>query len=201
MGMRTLWDYLRFLSSKRGPGRRLLAESQEDFAIQVQEILEEVIDEIERGSRELSLLCENGLSSVLVIGINGRGVNAEREANSNGHVDITISSVSRRSNRILGEAKIYDGPVYHVTGMTQLLRRYATGRFQTGFVIEYVKREGIAQVVEAIRLHLDGALPLQQRGPSADHPIRWAFRTEHTHSSDDLYTILHFSCNLGEGSP
>lgn len=197
--MKTLWDYLRFLSSKRRPGRRLFAESQEDFVIQVQEILEEVIDEIERGSRELSLLCENGLSSVLVIGINGRGVNAVREGNSNGHVDITISSVSRSTNRILGEVKIYDGPAYHVTGMTQLLGRYATGRFQTGFMIEYVKQDGIARVVEAIRLHLDQALPLKQRGPSSDHPIRWAFRTEHTHSSDDLYTILHFSCNLGGG--
>jgi hypothetical protein len=47
-----------------------------------------------------------------------------------------------------------------------------------------------------LRLHMDETLPLSQKGPCQDHPIRWSFVTVHLHSSGEDLQVGHIGCNL-----
>ena len=167
------------------------------FNSAVEDILEEVIHELESSAKEYSALGEDGISSVLVTGVNGRnGVRAFREMNSNGHVDITIKSTLRPTNQLLGEAKIYNGPRYHVEGMDQLLNRYTTGRFPYAFMVEYVRNTAVKTACQKIRDHLDEHRPFAQLCDCKDHQIVWSFCSTHEHKSASKITVLHLSVHL-----
>lgn len=120
-----------------------------------------------------------------------------QETNSNGHVDLTIEADHCMPARIkLGEAKIYDGQNYHIQGLGQLIGRYMTGREGRGLLIEYVRKPDIKSKMAKIRIHMDDKLPLNQSGPSQDHVIKWAFLTEHRHSSGEDVQVGHVGCDL-----
>ncbi|MCB2149199.1 MAG: hypothetical protein KQI81_22145 [Deltaproteobacteria bacterium] len=112
-------------------------------------------------------------------------------------MDLTIEADHCMPARIkLGEAKIYNGPNYHIVGLGQLIGRYTTGREGRGLLIEYVRKPDIKVKMANIRIHLDDRLPLNQSGPSKDHVIKWAFLTEHKHSSGGNVQVGHVGCNL-----
>src|SRR5262249_45671053 len=87
-------------------------------------------------------------------------------------------------------------PAVHVGGLEQLISRYATGREGMGVVIEYVTKPKIKDLVTKIRAHLDSTKPCSQESESKDHRIRWAFTTDHQHSSGETFRVLHLNCNL-----
>ncbi len=122
-----------------------------------------------------------------------------QQAYSRGHVDLTIESRFPPYRSRLGEAKIYKGPVYHVKGMEQLINRYSTGREGSGYVVEYVKDPKILDLVVKIRAHLDASRPCSQDGDTQSHVIRWAFITNHHHSSGEIFRVFHLNCNLYSG--
>jgi hypothetical protein len=112
-------------------------------------------------------------------------------------VDLTIEgdhcSPPRRK---LAEAKIYDGPAYHIAGLEQLLGRYTTGREGRGLLIEYVRNSNIKEIVESLRERMDLDLPFQQTKKSEDLTLKWSFQTEHLHSSGEKLPVGHIGCNL-----
>ena len=73
---------------------------------------------------------------------------------------------------MLGEAKIYDGPSYHVNGLGQLLNRYVTGRECRNLMIVYVRKKDIKGLMEKLRKRLDEDLPVAQVGATIDHEPR-----------------------------
>ncbi len=175
----------------------LLSQTDEEFDEGLEMILEMAVDHLERNANHLVALGEETISAFLVAYLNMPGLRVTQEAHSNGHVDITIEAEhSPPLRRRLGEAKIYNGQVYHVQGLEQLVNRYSTGREGSGIVFEYVKDPKIKQIVEKIRSHLNSTKPCLQNGDSQDHRIRWAFTTQHQHSSGELLRVLHVNCNL-----
>jgi hypothetical protein len=125
------------------------------------------------------------------------GLRATREANTNGHVDITTEAehtypVVRR----LVEAKIYRSPSYHVQGLHQLILRYSTGREGRGWLVNYVRQNNIKGIVCSLREHLDSNKPCDQKGESRDHTITWWFASTHRHNSGEDIEVVHASCNL-----
>jgi len=173
-----------------------------EFDDALENILEKIIDDIEKDVNHLSPLLEDAITAVLVIAINAiPGLRGVQQAHSNGHVDITIEGeINPPLRRRLGEAKIYDGPKYHEKGLEQLVKRYTTGREGQGILIEYVKDPNIKQLVEKIRRHMDANKPCAQSGTTQDHRIHWAFTSNHFHSSGELIRVVHFSCNLFRGN-
>lgn len=188
------------LIAKKSPSYLALLCSRNDseFDDALDNILEKIIDDIERDANLFSQLREDGITAILSIAINRvNGLHATQQAHSNGHVDITIETddffpVRRR----LGEAKIYSGPQYHEKGLEQLLQRYSTGRQNSGYMFEYVKDPSIKQLVEKVRTHMDTNKPCAQDGVTQDHRTRWAFVSNHLHSSGELVRVVHLSCNL-----
>lgn len=175
----------------------LTAETDNAFATALETLIEMAVAHLESNKELFKTLDEEGLSAVLAGTINTFGVNVSRETHSNGHVDLTIDipycSPLRRS---LGEAKIYNGPEYHVGGLEQLLNRYTTGREGRGFVICYVRKKDIAGLVRKLRDKMDADRPCGQQGATLDHRIRWWFLSTHAHSCGENLDVSHIGCNL-----
>jgi len=173
------------------------ASTEKEFDEAFDVLLGEAVASLERDKKLFKDLDEDGLSAVLGRSLMVPGLTVTRQTYSGGHVDLTIElQHSYPIRRKLAEAKIYDGPTYHVKGMEQLHARYTTGREGRGLVIEYVRSAGIAKLFEKLRERLDRDLPLQQKGLTKSHPMKWAFISVHEHSCGDDLEIGHIGCNL-----
>ena len=191
-------DFVEILKSKSPAYLALLsASSEREFDDAFDVLLEQAVAGLERDKNKFEDLDEDGLSAVLGLALMVPGLTVTRQTYSGGHVDLTIElQNSYPIRRKLGEAKVYDGPDYHVKGMEQLHGRYTTGREGRGLVIEYVRKAGIAKLFEKLRARLDNELPLKQKGPTTNHPMKWAFVSVHEHSCGDDLEIGHIGCNL-----
>jgi hypothetical protein len=175
----------------------ITAESEQAFDDAFDVLLEKAVASLERDKNLFIGLNEDGLSAVLGRSLMVPGFTVTRQTYSGGHVDLTIElQYGYPMRRKLAEAKIYDGPAYHVKGMEQLHGRYTTGREGRGLVIEYVRTAGIAKLFEKLREKLDADLPVKQKGPTKKHPMKWAFISVHEHSCGDDLEIGHIGCNL-----
>ena len=175
----------------------IAAETEEDFDKALDALLEKAIIGLEADSKKFTSLDEDALSSILALAMSVPGVSISRESHSNGHVDLTIEITGTFPLRKrLGEAKIYRGPKYHIEGLTQLLTRYSTGREGRGFVIAYVKKEGIAQLMKKIRECMDTNLPCKQVEATIDHCLKWSFLSRHQHCCGEELAVMHIGCNL-----
>lgn len=178
----------------------LTATNDQEFDAALDVLLERAIAGLEANSRNFAELSEVGLTGVLAMGLSVPGLTVTQEANSNGHVDMTIvADHSYPMRRRLGEAKIYDGPQKHFDGLEQLLIRYTTGREGRGLLIAYFLSQNIAGLVSRLRERMDEELPLQQQGATIDHPIRWSFLSRHLHSCGEALAVEHVACNLHPG--
>lgn len=140
---------------------------------------------------------EEKLSAFLAANLRMPGLSVVREGYSNGRVDLTIKLESELSpEQRLVEAKIYGGHAYHVQAIDQLIGRYSTGRQRTGYVVEYVKKPGIANIVARLRKQADDDLPVRQSGPTTAHAMKWAYVSQHLHASEELIRVIHVNINL-----
>ena len=175
----------------------ITAKTEAEFEKAFDVFLERAVSQLESNKKNLQLLDENGLSAVLTMALSVPGLSATQETNSNGHVDITVvADHCMPMRKKLGEAKIYDGPEYHVKGLQQLLGRYTTGREGRGMLIVYFQKPNIAVLVKKLRNKMDTDLPLSQQGPTSDHLIKWSFLSQHVHSSGETLEVGHIGCNL-----
>ena len=192
----TFVDHLRAMFPNLGALKILFAQTDGEFDEALELLLEHAADHLERNANLLGNLGEDGLTAVLIPCLNKPGVRVSQQAYTKGHVDITVEAEFGLRRR-LGEAKIYDGPEYHVEGLEQLINRYSTGREGSGFVVEYVKKAKIDELVTKIRSHMDTAKPCSQKGATQAHRhINWTFISFHNHSSGEVLRVLHLSCNL-----
>lgn len=173
------------------------AESEDEFDSAFLPVLEKAIIHLEKNKKNFARLSEEGLTGVLAACFMGIGLVVTQEANSNGHVDITVTADHCTPIKTkLGEAKIFNYYGYHVSGLNQLLGRYTTGREGSGLLIEYVRKENIKELIEKLRERMDKELPLNQIDESTTHVIKWSFLTAHKHKSGENLTVQHISCNL-----
>jgi hypothetical protein len=189
---------------KRAPEYLALfaAETEDKFDSALDGLLDKAIRHLEKNKVNFSSLNEESLSAVLAGALSVPGLAVTQESHSNGHVDIFLEAYLCTPTRTrLAEAKIYDGPAYHIAGLTQLLGRYLTGREGRGLLINYVRKRDIKGLIAKLRKELDVDLPLKQQGASVDHTMLWSFETTHLHSAGERLRIGHIGCNLysGEG--
>jgi hypothetical protein len=152
---------------------------------------------MEKNKKNFTSLDEEGLSAVWAGVLSIPGLTVTQEANSNGHVDLTIEADHCSPARIkLGEAKIYSSPSYHIKGINQLLGRYTTGRGAPGLLINYIRKPDIKAIVAKLKKEMDKKLPADQAGVCKDHILKWSLLTKHKHSSGELVSIEHIGCNL-----
>jgi hypothetical protein len=173
------------------------AKTAEEFDDFLDDHFEECVQRMEAEAHHLNDDCEEKLSAFLAAALSMPGLSVTREAYSNGRVDLTIKSESIKSTeRRLAEAKIYSGPSYHSKAIEQLVSRYSTGRQSRGYVLEYVKKPGISEIVVKLRNRADTDLPVQQNGNTKDHTMKWAYTSNHQHSSGELMHVVHINVNL-----
>lgn len=151
---------------------------------------------LEANSKNFARLKEDGLTAVLALALKVPCIDVSQQLHSNGHVDITIKIHEGHFTRTkLGEAKIYDGPEWHVQGVKQILG-YSTGRECRGLVIAFVKKTDIEGLMNKVRRKMDKELPEQQQGATMDHPSKWCFLSKHLHSSGAVVEVGHVGCNM-----
>src|SRR5262245_58917149 len=137
----------------------LTAETDEQFERAFDIILERAVRLLESNKKNFRNLDEEGLTATLALALSMPGFTVTQETNSNGHVDLTM----RTDRRIrLAEAKVYNGPEYHFSGIEQLLTRYMMGREGRGLLISYVRKRDIAGLVKKLRLKMDEVRPCKQ---------------------------------------
>ena len=178
--------------------RKLFTESSaDDFDTFLDLHFARCIQRMEAEAHHLASDGEEKLSAFLAAALSMPGLSVVREGYSNGRVDLTIRSESLLSpEQRLAEAKVYDGHSYHAQAIRQLISRYSTGRQPTGYVIEYIKKRGITTIVTQLRNRADAELPECQEGSTAEHAMRWAYVSEHRHTSDELLRVVHINVNL-----
>jgi hypothetical protein len=178
--------------------KMLSAISDEEFDAALENLLGAAVAHLENNARHLADCDENTITAFLVAFLNMPGfMRALQEAHTNGHVDLTIEAEPTLPvRRRLGEAKIYRSPSYHVKGLNQLVDRYSTGRYGTGFLVEYFKKPNIKNLIMGIRKHMDENKPCAQNGSGQDHTMRWAFSSNHDHVSGEKLRVLHLNCNM-----
>ncbi len=173
-----------------------VAQNNEEFESAFSPLLMKAIDNLESNCKNYQSLGEKGISAVLSAGLTMPGLSVTQEANSNGHVDITIKAdYCNPPRKKLGEAKIYDGKKYHFDGIDQLLK-YMTGRETQGLMLIYVRKKNIKDLIDKLRDDMDIDLPSKQQGSALDHELKWSFKSIHTHSSGEDLEIAHVGCNL-----
>jgi hypothetical protein len=175
----------------------LTADTDEDFEAAFDAILGKAIASLEEDKTNFKTLGEDALSGVLAKALSIPGLTVTRETHSNGHVDLTIEAdhcVPARKK--LGEAKIYDGPEYHVKGLKQLIGRYTTGREGRGLLIVYVRKKDIAGLFKKLRQKMDSDFPMKQKGNTLDHTLKWSFLSSHDHDCGEDLQVGHIGCNL-----
>lgn len=157
----------------------------------------ECVQRMEAEAHHLTVDDEEKLSAFLAAALSMPGLSVVREGYSNGRVDLTIKSESIKfSQRRLAEAKIYAGPAYHAQAIEQLVSRYSTGRQSRGYVLEYVKKPGISDIVVKLRAKANLDFPVNQQGATCDHQMKWAYISDHLHTSQELIRVVHINVNL-----
>jgi hypothetical protein len=173
------------------------AKTDEEFEAAFDLVLDKTVRGLEANKVNFETLGEEGLSADLAHSLSMPGIAVMPEMNSNGHVDVVIYVYLCNPRRTkLCEAKIYDGPAYHIKGMRQLLNRYSTGRESRLLLISYVRKRNIKGLIDGLRKRLDRDRPLSQKGPTRDHTMKWSFLSSHVHSSGEILHVGHVGCNL-----
>lgn len=174
----------------------MTASDEEAFNRALECHLDHCIRRLEADAKVMSNPGEEGFSAYLAASLTYPGLAATRETYTNGHVDITITAEhSSPLRQVLAEAKIWDGPAYHVKGLEQLLRRYSTGRDSGGLVITYVTQRDIATKVADLCTYLNQKKPCDQQGDANRLAYKWSLCSVHKHSSGELIRVGHFACN------
>jgi hypothetical protein len=175
----------------------LTSESEDEFETAFTALLERAVLHLEKNKKNFIKLNENGLTGVLAAALSIPGFTVTQEANSNGHVDLTIEADHCSPARIkLGEAKIYRSPGYHIKGIGQLLGRYTTGRESPGLLINYVRKPDIKNITQKLKDALDKQLPEGQEQLCEDHTLKWSLLTRHKHISGEILPISHIGIFL-----
>lgn len=174
--------------------------SDADFQVAFDSLLGKALAGMEESKEGFQSLDEPALSAVLRLGMMVPGLSVSLEQHSNGHADLTFESYQLGiARRILGEAKIYDGPKYHIDGVGQLLG-YMTGREVRGLMVVYIRKANGAGLMKKTQDTMDADHPENQQGPTKPHPLKWAFDSSHFHSSGESIRISHVACNLNVGT-
>lgn len=175
----------------------LMADDAQQFDNLLEQYIEQCVDGMEAEAHHLHPDSEEKLSAFLAARLSHPGLDVRREGYTNGRVDLTIRQEGVVGGQVrLAEAKIYNGPAYHSEALDQLINRYSTGRPRTGYVIEYFKKAEIAKLVAGLRSHADRNLPVRQEGATIDHPMKWAYQSQHRHASAELLRVVHVNVNL-----
>jgi hypothetical protein len=173
------------------------AKTEQEFDDFLDRHFEECVQRMEAEAHHLTVDDEEKLSAFLAASLSMPGLSVVREGYSNGRVDLTIKSESMQlSERRLAEAKIYAGPAYHAKAIDQLVSRYSTGRQSRGYVVEYVKKPGISDIVVKLRAKADLDLPVHQQGATCDHRMKWAYISDHRHTTQELIRVVHINVNI-----
>ena len=193
----TLFDLTNHLRQDSPQHLDLFASlSDDEFQVAFDALLNKVMAGLEEIKNGLQTLDEPTLSGLLRLGMMTTGLSVSIEQYSNGHADLTVESYRLGiARRILGEAKIYDGPKYHIDGISQLLG-YMTGREQRGLMVVYMRKANGSQLMKKIQNTIDKKKPAKQQGLTTPHAMKWAFDSKHLHSCGDNIRISHVTCNL-----
>lgn len=175
----------------------ITARTCEEFATALDALIEQGVSHLEKNKDNYQALDEEGLSATLAAKMSVPGLDVSQEKHSGGHVDLTFEAIhSTPAWSALGEAKIYDGPAYHIKGLNQLLTRYTTGRECRGLLIEYVRKKDIKGLMDKVSGAMDDQLPEGQTGPTTGCALKWSFESTHAHSSGENVRVVHVGCNL-----
>jgi hypothetical protein len=171
------------------------ASTEDEFDAALIPLLAKTVDHLESNSKNFSSLGETGLTAAFVGRLSGFGLRVTQETNSNGHVDVTITGhLCSPEQKRLGEAKLYKGYAYHIGGLEQLLG-YMTGR-ASGYLLNYVRKQNIATLIEQLREKMNERLPHGQTGSCTDHKLKWSFSSLHDHSSGEPVRVSHIGFNI-----
>jgi hypothetical protein len=173
----------------------LNAATEEAFIAATDGAIERAVGMIESGAKDYSALDEPGLSKLLTDFLSSMGFQSTPERNVNGHVDVVVEHLFGGRWKYLGECKIHHGFQYHVDGCEQLLG-YCTGRERRAFCLDFFRTAGMYQKLVELRDRMDKERPLAQNALSANHSIKGAFVTNHTHVSGSDVELLHLGCSV-----
>lgn len=101
-------------------------QSYEEFIDTLYSDLDALIGSLESDAKDFAKAGEDVLNREIVRLLNARYYHASHDNDEGGHVDIHVRSPTKGFSW-LGEAKLDNGPAYILSGLNQLVSRYARG--------------------------------------------------------------------------
>lgn len=193
----TLYDFTEHMRLRSPEHLDLFASLTDDeFQTAFDSLLGKALSGMEESKANFRALEEPALSAILRLALLVPGLSVSLEQHSNGHADLTFESYRMGiARRILGEAKVYDGPQYHIDGVQQLLG-YMTGRELRGLMVVYMRKANGSKFMNKVREAMDDVKPVSQQGGTTTHALKWAFNSLHSHTCGEEVRISHVMCNL-----
>lgn len=138
---------------------RQVAVNTGDYSSYIEVLYSELVrcfTKLEEEANQHSEKDETGVSSAVMMFLEGARYNCSTETNSNGHVDLTVTE---GDFKWLGEAKIHKGNEWTYHGFDQLVTNYSTGRPNSchGAIIVYnmKKRKNSVKCAEEWRDYVE----------------------------------------------
>jgi len=195
--LKSLYDYVEGVLSFLPEGAGWLrCRTPKGFREMSQKLIAHAITHLEADGNRHRSAAEDAITSAAIGFLNRYGIATFSQVNNRGHVDIYMKHAWKPGLVICGEAKIWRGVAYHVSGLRQVLG-YATGRYPFCFVLAYVQSGRIADHISNLTDHLNSAVPEDQQGACTPHDyIVWGLVAQHKHTSGNNIEVLHAGVNL-----
>ncbi|NYU11123.1 hypothetical protein A8O28_17790 [Enterobacteriaceae bacterium CCUG 67584] len=178
--------------------KRKFASTNQQFVDQLYVDIDDAIHvlETQKHMYQTDQWGEDELTSVIITFLKGRNYDAEHDTQHGGHTDILVKHQHGRFEWI-GEAKLWNGPVYIFGGWNQLNTRYGSGtcRDNHGGIIIYVKIKKSGEKLTDWQHHLVGQVPGAVIAPDANNPLRFSSTTEHP-ATNQPYFVRHMAVSL-----
>ncbi|EPE7163206.1 hypothetical protein ACSMAE_000488 [Cronobacter sakazakii] len=178
--------------------KRKFASTNEEFVQQLYVDIDDAIHvlEAQKHMYQNQQWGEDELTSVIITFLKGRNYDAEHDTQHGGHIDILVKHQLGRFEWI-GEAKLWNGPVYVYGGWQQLNERYGTGtcRDNHGGIIIYVKIKKSAKKLEDWQKHLKEQVKEAVITPDENNPLRFSSTTSHP-ATNLPYYVRHMAVSL-----
>lgn len=199
----SLAELQQFLDSKRNIADAVLVQTYEDFVSVLYKDIDDCIREMEAGRsiRQLNNDSdkrhgENRLTEDFRMFLIGRGYDAKRETDVNGHCDLIVQD---KKYLWLGEAKIHNHYDYLKKGFNQLLTRYSLGvpNANQGGILIYIYNKNAAKVITQWQTHLTNCNLNGFSTNSCNARPQLAFYSTHSHKGSGLpFTVRHMGIVL-----
>ncbi len=170
---------------------RFCTTDYDDFVGVLYKDIDTIVAEMEENPEHYMKDSEDRLTIQIKISLRLMGYEANHDAKIGGHTDLSVKKPSQNWLWI-GEAKLYGGPKYLMTGFKQLTTRYSPGNYNNnqGGMLIYIQKKDAKMLMDKWGKMLVSEGDISESFACGVNPL--SFYSKHKHQRTGLdFTVRH----------